>query len=94
MLALQPRVALLDEPASGIDMVSIQEIVDVIQALKASGAAVLLITHRQEVAREADRASYLCGGRIVSTGEPDAIAEQFRSRRCREQGCDGDLCRD
>lgn len=94
VLALQPKLALLDEPASGIDMLSLQEIVDVIQALKASGAAVLLITHRQEIARVADRASYLCGGRIVATGEPDTIAEQFRSRRCREQGCDGEVCRD
>jgi Fe-S cluster assembly ATP-binding protein len=94
MLALQPKLALRDEPASGIDMLSIQEIVDVIQALKASGAAVLLITHRQEIARVADRASCLCGGRIVATGEPDAVAEQFRTRRCRKQGCDGEICRD
>lgn len=94
VLALQPRLALLDEPASGIDMLSIQEIIDVIQALKASGVAVLLITHRQEIARVADRASYLCGGRIVATGEPDAIAEQFLTRRYREQGCDGEVCRD
>jgi len=92
VLALQPTLALLDEPASGIDMLSIQEIVDVIQALQASGAAVLLITHRQEIARVADRASYLCGGRIVVTGEPDAVAEQFRARRC--VVCDGEVCSD
>jgi Fe-S cluster assembly ATP-binding protein len=90
MLALKPRLALLDEPASGIDMLSIQEIVDVIQALKASGATVLLISHRQEIARTADRASYLCGGRIIMTGEPDVVAEQFRTRRC--VACDGEVC--
>jgi len=94
MLALQPRLALLDEPDSGIDMVSIQEIVGVIQALKAYGAAVLLISHRQEIACMADRASYLCGGRIVASGEPAIIAEQFRTRPCRERGCDGEVCRD
>jgi Fe-S cluster assembly ATP-binding protein len=93
VLALQPKLALLDEPASGIDMVSLQEIVDVIQALKESGAAVLLITHRQEVARVADRASHLCGGKIVATGSPDVIAEQFRTRRCRDGVCDGEVCR-
>jgi Fe-S cluster assembly ATP-binding protein len=92
VLTLQPTLALLDEPATGIDMLSLQEIVDVIQALQASGAAVLLITHRQEIARVADRASYLCGGRIVATGEPYAIAEQFRARRC--VVCDGEVCRD
>lgn len=94
VMAQRPRLALLDEPGSGIDMVSIHEIADVIRALKASGTTVLLITHRQEIARIADRASYLCGGRIVSTGPPDAIAEQFRTRRCRDVGCDGEVCRD
>lgn len=92
ILALQPRLALLDEPASGIDMVSILEIADVIQAMKAAGSAVLLITHRQEIARVADRASCLCGGRVVATGEPEAIAEQFRNRRCIQVGCDGEVC--
>jgi Fe-S cluster assembly ATP-binding protein len=90
MLALKPRLALLDEPASGIDMLSIQEIVDVIQALKALGATVLLISHRQEIARTADRASHLCGGKIIVTGEPDVVAEQFRTRRC--VSCDGEVC--
>lgn len=94
MLALRPRLALLDEPDSGIDMVSIQEIVKVIQALRQDGAAVLLISHRQEIALIADRASYLCGGRIVASGEPQAIAEQFRTRPCRERGCDGEVCRE
>jgi Fe-S cluster assembly ATP-binding protein len=90
MLALQPRLAILDEPASGIDMLSIQEIIDVIQTLKKMHVTVLLITHRQEIARVADRASYLCGGKIVATGAPDAVAEQFRTRRC--VVCDGETC--
>ena len=38
---------------------------DVISTFKARGAAVLLITHREEITRIADRASQLCGGRIV-----------------------------
>jgi Fe-S cluster assembly ATP-binding protein len=94
MLTLNPRLALLDEPDSGIDMVSIQEIIEVIQNLKQSGATVLLISHREEIARIADRASYLCGGRIVATGDPQRIAEQFRTRPCREKGCNGEVCRD
>jgi Fe-S cluster assembly ATP-binding protein len=91
MLALQPKLAILDEPAAGIDMLSLQEIVDVIQALRAMRSSVLLITHRQEIAHIADRASLLCGGRIVLTGAPDAVAEQYRARRCLV--CDGEVCR-
>ncbi len=91
MLALQPRLAILDEPSAGIDMLSIQEIIDLIQALKNLGSAVLLITHQQEIAHVADRASLLCGGRIVATGAPDAVTEQYRARRC--VVCHGEICR-
>lgn len=94
MLALKPRVVVLDEPDSGIDMVSIQEIGEVIQTLRENGSTVLLISHRQEIALIADRASYLCGGRIVATGDPERIAEQFRIRPCRDTGCNGVVCRD
>lgn len=61
-------------------MLSLQEVVDVINELQREGAAVLLITHRQEIARIANRASLLCGGRLAITGEPGKIAERFRHR--------------
>lgn len=91
ILALQPKLAILDEPASGIDLLSIGEIADVIQALKHGGASLLLITHRDEMAGIADRASYLCGGQILSTGAPDMIAQQYKARGCIV--CDGATCR-
>jgi Fe-S cluster assembly ATP-binding protein len=92
ILALKPPLAILDEPAAGIDLLSIEEIAGVIHGLKCDGTTVLLITHQQEIVRIADRASYLCGGRIILTGAPQAVAEQFRTRRCLV--CDGKVCRD
>jgi Fe-S cluster assembly ATP-binding protein len=92
VFAMQPKLAILDEPAAGIDMLSIQEIIDVIETLREQGAAVLLITHRQEIARIADQASHLCGGKIVATGDPNTIAERYRSRAC--VVCDGEVCRE
>ncbi len=90
LLALKPRLALLDEPDSGIDMLSLREIVHVIQALQQDGAAVLLITHRQEIARTAARATLLCGGRVAMTGAPATVAARFRHG---EHGtCDGETC--
>lgn len=90
ILAMKPKLALLDEPDAGIDLLSIDEIADVIQLLKREGSSVLLITHREEIARTADRASYLCGGKIIATGAPEVIAEQYKSRRC--MVCDGVIC--
>ncbi|RPI36041.1 MAG: ATP-binding cassette domain-containing protein, partial [Nitrospiraceae bacterium] len=65
ILALQPKLAILDEPDSGIDMLSTQDIVNVISAFKESGSSVFLITHRQEIVLIADRASQICNGKIV-----------------------------
>ena len=91
VLAMQPRLAILDEPASGIDMLSMGEIAGVIQMLKRKGASVMLITHREEMARIADRASYICGGKIIDTGLPQQVAERYKSRSCTK--CDGVICR-
>lgn len=90
LLALKPRLAILDEPDSGIDMLSLDEVVGVIRDLQGGGAAILLITHRQEIVHIARRASLLCGGRLAMTGKPDEVAEHFRHR---DYGiCDGERC--
>lgn len=83
VLAMKPRLVMLDEPDSGIDALSIDYIVDVIRTLSRAGSSVLLITHHEEVAAIADRASSLCGGTILKTGDPTAIARFFRNH-CRE----------
>jgi Fe-S cluster assembly ATP-binding protein len=90
ILSLQPRCAILDEPDSGIDMLSTADILNVIDAFRARGTAVLLITHREEIALQADRASQLCGGRIVYSGPPAQVATFYKERRC--QLCDGEVC--
>lgn len=92
IFALQPRCAILDEPDSGIDMLSTADILNVINAFKARGTALLLITHREEIALQADRASQLCGGRIVYSGAPAQVATFYKERRC--QLCDGEVCSD
>lgn len=82
IVALEPKLAILDEPDSGIDMLSIQDIMNVITTLKKNGASVLLITHREEIAKIADRASQICNGKIVCTGAPDNVAEYYKTRKC------------
>jgi Fe-S cluster assembly ATP-binding protein len=90
VLCMKPRLAILDEPAAGIDMLSISHIINVIRALKDDGGAVLLITHQEEVAAIADSASQLCNGRIIFSGDPTHVIEHFRGRICVR--CDGEVC--
>jgi Fe-S cluster assembly ATP-binding protein len=90
ILALHPKLALLDEPDSGIDMLSTQDIINVINVFKKNGSSVLLITHREEIALIADKASQMCKGKIVCSGNPEKVAEYYKSRKCLI--CDGEVC--
>jgi len=90
ILALNPRLAILDEPDSGIDMLSTKDIVNVINAFKENDSTVLLITHREEIVLIADRASQICNGRVVCSGNPGKVAEYYKSRKCLV--CDGEVC--
>ena len=83
VLAMKPRLVILDEPDSGIDTLSINYIVQVIRTFSKLGASVILITHHEEVASVADRASSLCGGKILKTGEPREVTRFFR-KYCEE----------
>lgn len=88
--AMQPRLVILDEPAAGIDLLSLDDIVRVIESMNRHGAAVLLITHQEAVAIHGHGASQLCGGRIVCQGPVAHVIENYKSRRCRH--CDGSTC--
>ena len=82
ILVLRPKLAILDEPDSGIDMLSTKDIINVISAFKRNGSAVLLITHREEIAMIADRSSQMCNGRIICSGDPAKVAEHYLARHC------------
>ncbi|WP_341328421.1 ATP-binding cassette domain-containing protein [Methylotuvimicrobium sp. KM2] len=90
MLALRPRLCILDEPVSGIDLVSVRSILAVIKQIQQNGSSILLITHREEVAGIADKASLLCGGKVVMTGAPDKIIQNYKARHC--VVCNGREC--
>jgi len=90
ILALKPKLAVLDEPDSGIDMLSTRDIIHVINVFRENKSSVLLITHREEIALIADRASQLCRGRILCSGNPEKVAEYYKSKKCLV--CDGEVC--
>lgn len=74
-LASNPPVVLLDEPFSGLDARLRDKVRDqTLHALKASGAATLMVTHDAEEAMfMADRIAAMRDGRIVQTGTPDGL---------------------
>ena len=75
---------------ASIDVLSVQEITRVIRAFKEGGGSVLLISHREDIAVVADRASQLCGGRIICSGDPHMVSEHYKGRVCVR--CNGMEC--
>jgi Fe-S cluster assembly ATP-binding protein len=80
--AMRPKLAVLDEPDSGIDVLCIEDIMTLVRRMAEEGTAVLMITHRDEMAEVADAASLMCGGAIINTGTPAEVREYF-ALRCR-----------
>jgi Fe-S cluster assembly ATP-binding protein len=79
ILAMRPKLAVLDEPDSGIDFASMEDIANMIRTMKENGTTVLMITHREEIAEIADRATLMCDGRVVQTGNPKDIGQKFKT---------------
>lgn len=75
---VNPEVIILDEPDSGIDIMSMEMIENFLDKLKGRGSIVIIITHREEIARMADEAFLLCGGRMLVSGKPDEIVQFYR----------------
>ncbi|MDP1818366.1 MAG: zinc ABC transporter ATP-binding protein AztA [Acidimicrobiales bacterium] len=71
-LAQEAEVLLLDEPITGLDLVSRQHILDTIAAERAAGHAIVVSTHDLGDASQADHL-LLLAGRVVASGRPEAV---------------------
>ncbi|MGP8337932.1 MAG: ATP-binding cassette domain-containing protein [Methanosarcinaceae archaeon] len=80
IFTMKTKLVILDEPDSGIDAVSLKEVIALIQDLKKNGSSVLVITHREEIAAASDKASLMCDGIIVKTGSPAGISDFFKNK--------------
>ena len=97
-LAQEADLLLLDEPVTGLDLVSRQAILDAVDAELAAGRTVVTTTHDLDDARRCDQV-LLVAGRPVALGPPaevlrdDALRRAFGSQVVR-LGADGDLLLD
>ncbi len=80
VLALKPRIMILDESTAMLDPRGRKEVLDVVCRLnKEEGITVLLITHFPEEALLADRALVMSDGKIVMEGKPQEVLAQEES---------------
>ncbi|MDQ0392827.1 sugar ABC transporter ATP-binding protein [Labrys monachus] len=73
-LSLGARVVIMDEPTSSLTISETNRLLDIIRDLKASGVAVIFISHRlNEVQQCVDRVVVLRDGRLVGTLDRAAV---------------------
>ena len=64
-LVTNPSLILADEPTGNLDSKTSQEIMDMFHELHAQGNTIVLITHDNDVAKQAERAIHILDGRIT-----------------------------
>jgi len=80
ILAMRPKLVMLDEPDSGIDVMSLENIFGAIKYLKQQGATVLLITHSPVVMEHAEHAFLMCRGEILEDGPMEKLLPYFKQQ--------------
>jgi Fe-S cluster assembly ATP-binding protein len=77
MAVLEPRLAVLDETDSGLDIDALRIVADGVNALRDPARAMLLITHYQRILNDVvpDKVHVLAKGRIVKSGGADLARE-------------------
>ena len=94
-LLLTPPVVFLDEPTTGLDTRSRQELWDVIRSLAAGGTTILLTTQYLEEADQlADRIAVLDHGRVVAEGTPAELKSRVGGELVVLHGATGEPVRE
>ncbi|WP_219419600.1 ABC transporter ATP-binding protein [Pseudonocardia nigra] len=80
-----PRLLLLDEPATGLDLAAREQLIDGLDALRAehpSLASVLVTHHLEELPASTTHAMLLRSGRCLAAGPADAVLTTELVSRC------------
>lgn len=77
MAIFEPRLCIMDETDSGLDIDALKMVGDVVNALRDGGRSFLVITHYQRLLDyiKPDCVHVLAGGRIVKSGGPELAKE-------------------
>jgi len=77
-LVHDPEVLVLDEPTTGVDPVSRRQFWDILKTLKGYGSTILVSTPYMDEVALADRAIFMFEGRVLTSGTPNELLQQFR----------------
>ncbi len=81
LLAMRPKVAILDEIDSGLDIDAVREVAAAVETLRSPDRGILVITHYSRILRymEPDHIHVMMAGRIVRSGGSE-LAEELEAK--------------
>ena len=82
LLAIKPKIILLDEPFAGVDPIAVHDIQSLIIDLKKKGIGVLITDHNvDETLSITDRAYLIFSGKLLKAGTAKELVEDKEVRR-------------
>jgi Fe-S cluster assembly ATP-binding protein len=80
MAVLSPKVMILDEIDSGLDIDAVREVAEAVEGMRSPDVGIMMITHYSRILRYVvpDRVHVMIGGAIVDSGGPE-LAEELES---------------
>lgn len=82
----RPKLLVLDEPTTGVDPVSRQELWDILRNMRNGGISVLVSTPYMDEAARCDKIALIANGKILKTDSPQNIADSFPRKVYRARG--------
>jgi ABC-2 type transport system ATP-binding protein len=73
----KPEVLFLDEPTTGVDVVSRREFWEMLKRLKAQGITILVSTSYMDEATMCDRIALMLGGKVLSVASPEDTIKAY-----------------
>ena len=74
ILAMEPRILVLDEPTAGLDPIGRKELMTLFKKLHQDGITIVLVTHlMDDVAEFADQVYVMEKGKLVKSGKPSLV---------------------
>jgi len=82
VVAMKPRLIILDEPDSGLDVIIVEDFLSIFNRIKQLNMTILLITHREDIGMVADYGTLMWYGNALITDEfPEVML-----RYCKKAG--------
>lgn len=81
-LVMKPQILILDEPSAALDVVHRNNVMGLVEKLRAAGKTIVHVTHFMDEVVSADHVIALDDGRVTFEGTPEALFEQHELVEC------------